>query len=80
MRGNFIKVGDHFVITVLLQKPQTGEIVGSIKKELMSETELPSKVDELTRSLKLDMKLTSEQIASDMDKDVGEITTSSPEA
>jgi tetratricopeptide (TPR) repeat protein len=80
VKGNYIKVGDHFVITVMLQKPQTGEVVGSIKKESTSEAELASKVDELTRSLKLDLKLTSEQIASDMDKEVGKITTSSPEA
>ena len=80
VKGNYIKVGDHFVITVMLQKPQTGEVVGSIKKESKSEAELASKVDELTRYLKLDLKLTSEQIASDMDKEVGKITTSSPEA
>jgi tetratricopeptide (TPR) repeat protein len=80
VKGNYIKVGDHFVITVMLQKPQTGEVVGSIKKESTSEAELASKVDELTRYIKLDLKLTSEQIASDMDKDVGKITTSSPEA
>jgi tetratricopeptide (TPR) repeat protein len=80
VKGNFIKVGDKFVITVMLQNPQTGEVVSSIKQESASEAELASKVDELTRYLKLDLKLTSEQIASDMDKDVGKITTSSPEA
>jgi tetratricopeptide (TPR) repeat protein len=80
VKGNYIKVGDRYIITVMLQKPHTGEVVGSIKKETTSEAELASKVDELTRYLKLDLKLTSEQIASDMDKDVGEITTSSPEA
>jgi tetratricopeptide (TPR) repeat protein len=80
VKGNYIKVGDHFVITVMLQKPQTGEIVSSIKKESTSETEFASKIDELTRNIKLELKLTSEQIASDMDKDVGKITTSSPEA
>jgi len=80
VKGNYIKVGDRYIITVMLQKPQTGEVVGSIKKESTSEAELPSKVDELTRYIKLDLKLTSEQIASDMDKDVGKITTSSHEA
>ena len=80
VKGNYIKVGDRFVITVVLHRPLTGEIVGSTKKESTSETALASKVDELTYFVKQELKLTSEQIAGDIDENVGEITTSSPEA
>jgi tetratricopeptide (TPR) repeat protein len=37
-------------------------------------------VDELTRKIKANFKLSAEQIAGDIDKEVGKITTSSPEA
>jgi len=37
-------------------------------------------VDELTRRIKTNFKLSAEEIASDIDKEVGTITTSSPEA
>jgi tetratricopeptide (TPR) repeat protein len=37
-------------------------------------------VDELTRRIKANFKLSAQEIASDIDKDVGTVSTSSPEA
>ncbi len=80
MKGSFIKIGENFIITVMLQKPRTGEVISSRKVRCKGEGEIPQKVDELTRMIKVDLNLSPEQIASDIDKEIGKITTSSPEA
>jgi len=80
LKGSYIKVGNSFVITVMLQRPETGKAVSSRKVECKGEEEIPQKVDELTKMIKMDLNLSREQIASDFDKQVGKITTSSPEA
>jgi serine/threonine protein kinase/tetratricopeptide (TPR) repeat protein len=78
--GSFIKAGENIIITLLLQKPHTGEVIRSTKVECRGEEEITSKVDELTKQIKLDLDLTHEQIVSDIDKEVRKITTSSTEA
>jgi serine/threonine protein kinase/Tfp pilus assembly protein PilF len=80
LKGSYIKVGENFVITVMLQKPHTGEVISSKKVECKGAEEIPSKVDELTNEIKLDLNISREQIASDIDREVGKITTNSPEA
>ncbi len=80
LKGSFIKIGDSFVITAMLQKPQTGEIISSIEARCNGEDEIPQKVDELTKKIKTELNLTRKQIATDIDREVGKITTSSPEA
>jgi serine/threonine protein kinase/Tfp pilus assembly protein PilF len=80
LKGSFIKAGDNVIITATLQKPDTGEIISSTKVECRGEVEIPAKVDELTKKIKSDLNLSQEQMASDLDKEVGKITTSSPEA
>ncbi len=80
LKGSYIKVGNSFVITVMLQRPETGEAVSSRKVECKGEEEIPQKVDELTKMIKMDLNLSREQIAGDFDKQVGKISTSSPEA
>jgi serine/threonine protein kinase/Flp pilus assembly protein TadD len=78
--GSFIKAGENIIITLLLQKPHTGEVIRSTKVECRGEEEITLKVDELTKQIKLDLDLTNEQIVSDIDKEVRTITTSSTEA
>ena len=80
LKGSFIKIGESFVITAMLQKPQTGEVISSIEARCSGEEEIPEKIDELTKKIKTDLNLTRKQIASDIDREVGKITTSSPEA
>jgi serine/threonine protein kinase/Tfp pilus assembly protein PilF len=78
--GSYAKMGDVFRIDVVIQKAGTGEILGSEKTAAKGEEDVFPKVDELTRKIKEDFRLSEEEIASDMDKRVEEITTSSPEA
>jgi serine/threonine protein kinase/lipopolysaccharide biosynthesis regulator YciM len=80
LRGSYIKAGDNFVITAMLINAKSGETISSLSVKAEGEKNIFSKVDELTREIKLKLELTSNQIAGDIDKDIGQITTSSPEA
>ena len=78
--GSIMKAGENIIITFALRKPQTGESIPPHKLECKGEAEIASKVDELTRQIKSDLNLTSAQISNDLDKRLGKITTSAPEA
>jgi serine/threonine protein kinase/Tfp pilus assembly protein PilF/TolA-binding protein len=80
LRGSFMKAGESFIITAGLQKPGTRESPPPIQLEANNEKEIIVKVNELTRQVKEGLNLTSAQVASDIEKDAGKITTSSPEA
>ena len=80
LRGSFIKAGKSIVITAGLQKPGTGEHPTAIRLEARDENDIIVKVDELTRQVKEGLNLTTAQIAGDIEKEAGKITTSSPEA
>ncbi len=80
LQGAYAKAGDEFRINVTLLDAGTGEIVGSESVAGKGEASIFSMVDDLTRRIKADFKLSAADIASDVDKDVGIVTTSSPEA
>ena len=79
LKGSYIKTGDNFLITAVLQKPRIGDIISSRNVECREE-EIMLTVDELTKQIKQDMNLSQNQIEIDVDKSVGQITTSFPEA
>lgn len=80
LQGNYAKAGDMFRINVTLQDAQTLELIGSEGIEGEGEESIFSMVDELTKRIKSSFALTSDEIAADIDREVGQITTSSPEA
>jgi serine/threonine protein kinase/predicted Zn-dependent protease len=80
MTGILTKSGDSYRINTTLQAADTMEIIGSEMVEGKGEESFHSMVDELTRRVKSNFKLSEEQIADDIDREVGKITTSSPEA
>ncbi len=80
LQGAYAKAGDEFRINVTLQEAGSGELVGSESVAGKGEESIFSMVDELTRRVKANFKLSPQDIASDIDKDVGIVTTSSPEA
>ncbi|MCK4645161.1 MAG: protein kinase [Candidatus Aminicenantes bacterium] len=80
LQGSLSKAGDIFRIEYTLQEISTGKIIGSDRVEGKSEQAVFSMVDELTRRIKADFKLSEEEIATDIDKEVEKITTSSPQA
>ncbi|TRZ92996.1 serine/threonine protein kinase [bacterium] len=80
LRGSYIKAGESFIITAGLQKPGTGESPTALRLEARDEKDIIAKVDELTRLVKEGLNLTPAQIAGEIEKEAGKITTSSPEA
>jgi serine/threonine protein kinase/predicted Zn-dependent protease len=80
LTGILTKSGDSYRINATLQAADTMEIIGSDMVEGKGEESFHSMVDELTRRVKADFKLSEEQIAGDIDKEVEKITTSSHEA
>jgi len=78
--GNFTRAGDVFRMSVTLQKAAEGEVIGSESVEGTGEKSFYSMVDELTRRIKTHFTLSKKQLSSDIDRRVGEITTSNPEA
>jgi tetratricopeptide (TPR) repeat protein len=80
LQGAYAKAGDNIRINVMLQDTSTGELIGSEGVEGKGEESIFSMVDELTMKIKTNFRLSPDEIASDIDKQVGKITTSSPEA
>ncbi len=80
LSGSLMKAGPNIIITLSLQKPGTGEVISSIPVECNGEQEIMSKVDEVATKIKSDLDLSPQQIAGDINKELGKVTTSSPEA
>jgi tetratricopeptide (TPR) repeat protein len=80
LQGAYAIAGDEFRINVTLQQAGSGELIGSESVAGKGEAGIFAMVDELTRRVKANFKLSPQDIASDIDKDVGIVTTSSPEA
>jgi serine/threonine protein kinase/Tfp pilus assembly protein PilF len=80
LQGAYAKAGDEFRINVTLQEASTGELIGSESVAGEGEKSIFTMVDELTRRIKANFKLSEEEIMSDLDREVRNITTSSPEA
>ncbi len=80
LQGAYARAGDEFRINVTLQEAGSGELVGSESVAGKGEASIFAMVDDLTRRVKTNFKLSPQDIASDIDKDVGIVTTSSPEA
>ena len=78
--GKYARMANVFRIDVVIQHASSGEIIGSERVEANGEEEVFPQVDELTRRVKANFKLSEEQIAADIDEKIGKITTSSPEA
>jgi len=80
LAGDFSRAGENFRINVAIQKADSGESLGTESVDGKGEENLLSMVDELTKKIKNNLKLTEEEIASDIDKEIGKITTGSAQA
>jgi tetratricopeptide (TPR) repeat protein len=80
LQGNYTRAGENFRLNYTLLDANTDEVIGSERVEGAGEESIFFMVDELTRKIKADLNLSRQQIASDIDRDVSAITTSSPEA
>jgi len=78
--GDYAKAGDVIRIHVALQDAGTGKTVASELAEGKGVDSIFGLVDELSKKLRADLKLSAEQISVDVDRQVGEITTQNLEA
>jgi len=80
LQGGFVKAGGTFRISYTLQEASSGKLLGSESMEGKGEESILSMIDGMTKKIKENFELSQEVIASDIDKDIGTITTNSPEA
>jgi len=80
VRGSYAKSGSAIRIDAVLQKTSTGEAIAAERVEAASEAQIFPVVDELTRRIKKSLPLTATELATDIDNELGKITTSSPAA
>jgi len=78
--GKLAMAGDTMRINALLQEASTGNLMTSEMVEGKGEESLFSMVDDLTKKIKASFKLSEEEIAGDIDKEVEQITTTSSDA
>jgi len=80
LRGSFMTAGEKFIINTSLMRTDTSEVVSSISEEGIGEASITDSVDRITTQLKAALDLSEDQISSDLDRDLSQITTDSPEA
>jgi len=78
--GKMTKAGETIRIDTQLQDSDSGKLIGTERVEGQGEESFFAMVDDLTPRIKTQFKLTTEEIAGDIDREAGTITTSSPEA
>jgi tetratricopeptide (TPR) repeat protein len=78
--GNFAKAGNSFRINASIRDFESGEDIHMESSAGIGEESFFVIVDELTGKIKDELEFSTEQVASDIDRDVEDITTSSPEA
>ena len=80
LQGILTKAGNSFRINVTVQDANSGSLVGSEEVEGQGEESFYSMVDELTKRLKTHFNISQRLLISDIDREIENITTSSPEA
>jgi serine/threonine protein kinase/predicted Zn-dependent protease len=80
LNGSFITTGKKFIINVAILNTDSGNVIDTWREEGPGEDSITQSVDRITKRVKTALDLSSEQIANDIDRAVGNITTSSPEA
>jgi len=80
LEGALTRAGTSFRINTTLEDAVTGKVLSAESVQGEGEASFHAMVDELGRKIKAGLRLTSSEIASDIDLDVGRITSASPEA
>jgi tetratricopeptide (TPR) repeat protein len=79
-QASLSKAGEMFRIDYSLQEAETLKPISSDYVSGKGEDSFPVLVDKLTRKIKVHLKLSDREMAKDIDKEVGKITTCIPEA
>ncbi len=80
LKGSYIKAGDTFKITATLISGITAETISSLNVEAEGERDIYVKVDDLTKEIKQNLGIAPNQLADDIDMEIGNVTTQNVEA
>jgi len=80
VNGSFLKADDEIIINATCQKPHSRDVISPIQLTCRGFGEITVRIDEMTRKIKADLNLTPTQLAGDIDKNLGEISTPNAEA
>ena len=80
LQGNLTRSGTSFRFNTTLGEMSSGKVLASDMVQGEGESSFHAMVDELGGKIKMGLRLTSQEIASDIDREVGTITSESPEA
>jgi serine/threonine protein kinase len=80
LTSSFIKMGDNFIITAQLKNLEIDEVVHAFKLTAKNGHNVYNMMDDLTRQIKVELKFTEEQLATDIDQSIIDVTTSNVEA
>lgn len=78
--GSYAKIGNKFWISAMIREAKSERLIGTEKVEGTGEDSIIDLVDNLTKKIKKRLKLTPDEMANDIDKDIGKITTRSSDA
>ena len=81
LKASFVKAGPNLIITATLVSGQTGETQATLSMKAQSiENILGGGLDGLVKEIKQGLNITQEQMASDIDVEIGKVMTRNPEA
>ena len=81
LKASFVKAGANLIITAALVSGQTGETQATLSMKAQSiEKILGGGLDGLVKEIKQGLNITQEQMASDIDVEIGKVMTRNPEA
>jgi tetratricopeptide (TPR) repeat protein/predicted Ser/Thr protein kinase len=80
VNGSYLKAGDQIIINATCQKPHSRDVISPIRLTCRGFEEITVRIDEITQKIKSDLNLSRAQIAGDIDKNIGEISTPNAEA
>jgi tetratricopeptide (TPR) repeat protein len=80
LTGSVMRAGQRTVVTTRLLNAATGEVVKSDKFDCAKEEEILAKVDDLARTIKVDLDLSERETGEEVYKSAAQMLTSSPEA
>jgi len=81
LKASFVKAGENFIITATLVSGQTGETQATLSMKAQNiENILGGGLDGLVKEIKQGLNITQEQLASDIDVEIGKVMTRNSEA
>jgi tetratricopeptide (TPR) repeat protein len=77
LNGSLMKAGDRLVLTFVLHSSDEGQVAGTVQVDCAGEEGILGKMDEAVSRLKSVLKMTPDQIAAELSRVEGKVTTTS---